>query len=115
MPPALQAAARVFFRAGAQSSGCFFRYVFAGEGFKVAEEERNHLLVVDDFDQIRPIEWLLGEGLDTSAVNRFLRPAKTGQHQIKFRCVNWLDRLHWLSHKNYVVCARNRQVSDQVP
>ena len=60
MRAALQAAAGVFFGAGAQSSGCFFRYVSAGEGFKVTEEERNHLMVVDDFEQIRPIEGLLG-------------------------------------------------------
>ena len=42
-------------------------------------------MVVDDFEQIGPTDRLPGKRPDPIAVDGFLRPAKTGQHKIKFR------------------------------
>ena len=85
MPRCAQAGVRIGYAAGAQSSGLLVWHVAGGEGFKVAGEERDHLMMVDDFEQMRPTDGLLRKGPDTIAVDCFLRPAKAGQHKIKFR------------------------------
>ena len=51
-------------------------------------------MMVDDLQQIRPTDWLPGKRPDPIAVNVFLRPAETGQHQFKFRGVGCTARLH---------------------
>ena len=42
-------------------------------------------MMVDDFKQIRPTDWLPRKRPDPISVDGFLRPAKAGQHKIKFR------------------------------
>ncbi len=42
-------------------------------------------MMVDYLKQMRPTDWLLRKPLDALAVDCFLRPAKAGQHKIKFR------------------------------
>jgi hypothetical protein len=42
-------------------------------------------VVVEDFQQIRPTDWLPGNRLDTITVDRFLRPSQASQHKVKFR------------------------------
>ncbi len=42
-------------------------------------------MVVEDFQQIRPTDWLPGKRPDTIHVDRFLRPSQASQYKVKFR------------------------------
>jgi hypothetical protein len=42
-------------------------------------------MMVENLKQMRPTDWLLHERPDAIAVDCFPRPAKAGQHKIKFR------------------------------
>ena len=81
-------------RAGAEGGGWLVWHVAGCKTFQVAGEERHNLMVVDNFQQKRPADWLPGKRLDPIAVSVFLRPAETGQHQFKFRGVGCTARLH---------------------
>jgi hypothetical protein len=71
--------------AGTQCCGSLVRHVAGGEGVKVAREEREHLMMVDNLKQMRPTDRLLRKRPNAIAVDSLLRPAKAGQHKIKFR------------------------------
>ena len=70
-------------------------------------------MMVNDFQQIRPTDWLPGKRLDPIAVNVFLRPAETGQHQFKFRGVGCTARHSCLLE--YVGITCKRQVLQRIP
>ena len=70
-------------------------------------------MMVNDFQQIRPTDWLPGKRLDPIAVNVFLRPAETGQHQFKFRGVGCTARHSCLLE--YVGITCQRQVLQRIP
>ena len=50
-------------------------------------------MVVEDFQQIRPTDWLPGKRPDTIPVDVFLRPAEAGQYKFKFRGKGFPARL----------------------
>ena len=70
---------------GAQHCGLLVWHVAGREGLQVAREERDHFMMVDNLEQMRPMDWLLHKRPDAIAVDLLLRPAKAGQHKIKFR------------------------------
>ena len=81
----VQAKVGIGHAAGTQCCGLLVRHVPGREGVKVAREERDHLMMVDDLEQMRPTDWLLRKRPDAIAVDCFLWPAKASQHKIKFR------------------------------
>src|ERR1700689_4239428 len=91
-PP--QTGLSVFGRAGAESGGWLVRHVTGRKTFQVAGEERHHLMMVDDFQQIRPTDWLPGKRLDPIAAHVFLWATEAGQHRFTFRRVGCTARLH---------------------
>ena len=99
--------------AGAESGGWLVWHIAGRETFQVAGEERHHLMMVNDLQQIRPTDWLPGQRLDPIAVNVFLRPAETGQHQFKFRGVGCTARHSCLLE--YVGITGQRQVLQRIP
>jgi hypothetical protein len=84
MPDTPQAGVCVRYRAGLQRGGRLVGYTAGCEGFKIAGEERDHFMLLDDRQQMRPVDWLLSERANANAVGWFLRPAKARQHKIKF-------------------------------
>jgi hypothetical protein len=79
-----EGAIRTGYGLGPQCGGRFAGHAAGGEAFYVVQEERNDLMVLDDFQQILPVDRLPREGSDEITVGCFLRPAKTCQHEIKF-------------------------------
>jgi len=81
---------------GTQCCGCLIRRASGRKSLKVAQKQRNHLVVLDDLQQIRPTDRLTGKGPYSITVNRFLRPSQASQHKLKFGWIDWLSLLHWL-------------------
>jgi uncharacterized ferritin-like protein (DUF455 family) len=85
MPDTPEAGVCVRYGAGMQRGSRLVRHTAGGEGVKVAGEERDHFMLLDDRLQMMPMDGLLSKHADANAVRWFLRPAKAGQHKIKFR------------------------------
>jgi hypothetical protein len=70
---------------GAECSNWLVWSVARREGFKIAQKQRDYLVMVHDFKQMLPIDGLPRKRPDAVAVYDCRRPPQACQHKIEFR------------------------------